>query len=146
MARAYFCNCLPEPVAIALNSDKETREIAGSEVSNDHLRTALTMMGIEMHSSPENIAFTYNTDAINTLMVKTLQGVVNRYDLSIARHLADGDVYYFVFSHTLTGQTATGVTRGVSIDIHEAVRRVVQDGITLPGIQLPPPPTGTDQP
>ena len=137
MAQAYFCNCLGEPLGFSLNAIKDnenTVEIAPAQPNFDALQNCLPMIGVEMAANLGPQFQVFSTTSINVLFVATAGGHVNEYDLSITPDLADEDLIFFLFGHTIAGHAASGVMKGVSIDIHERIRKIVQDGTTLPGI------------
>ena len=145
MATAYFCNGVTETININLNNELTGTSLKPRATQPDACTNSLPMHAVPVAKTSDK--GTFNKNKANTVVIRfgTLKEESNTFNIEVDDSVAEQDLYFYVFENTLVGQDQAGRSTGVSIQVHETIRRLVQSGNEAPVMRLKITPPRTEE-
>ena len=130
MANAFFCNCVADKISVNLNGELTTTALDPRTAQLDTSTNRLPMHAfLIVQSEAETGKFGKLGDNTVTIRFNTLKATPNTFDIQVDKRVEDQDLFFYVYENTLVGQDQVGHSTGVSIHMHETVKRTIQSGV-----------------
>lgn len=136
MPNAYICNSVDDKISVDLNSELVAPTLNPRSLNSNTGTNNLPVRACPIVEKADKGKLGRQSD--NTLVIRfdTLRDDPKTYEIEVDEGVEQDDLYFYVFDNTLVGHDKNGRSKGISIRAHEAVKKVIQDGIQVQGINI----------